>query len=51
MTTFLSIIGTFFLDFLIGEVVDAIIEVTLSFATVCFTAIPKIGSVFIGAIA
>ncbi len=51
MLSFLTIIGSFFLDFLIGEVVDAIIEVTLSFATVCFTAIPKIGSVFIGAIA
>ena len=51
MLTFLSIVSSFFLDFLIGEVVDAIIEVTLSFATMCFTTIPKIGSVFIGAIA
>ena len=51
MSTFLGLLASFFLDFLIGEVVDAIIEVTMSFATVCFTAIPKIGSVFIGAIA
>lgn len=51
MISFLTVIGSFFLDFLIGEVIDAIIEVTMSFATVCFTAIPKIGSVFIGAIA
>lgn len=51
MSTFLGLIASFFLDFIIGEVVDAIIECTLTFATVCFTAIPKIGSVFIGAIA
>ena len=51
MSTFIGLLSSFFLDFLIGEVVDAIIECTLTFATVCFTAIPKIGSVFIGALA
>ena len=51
MLSFVKLLGTIFLDFLIGEVVDSIIECALSFATACFTAIPKIGSVFIGAIA
>ncbi len=51
MSTFIGLLGSIFLDFLIGEVVDAIIECTLTFATTCFTAIPKIGSVFVGAIA
>lgn len=51
MISFIKLLGSIFLDFLIGEVVDGIIECTLTFATACFTAIPKIGSVFIGALA
>lgn len=51
MISFIKLLGSIVLDFLIEEVVDGIIECALSFTTACFTAIPKIGSVFIGAIA
>ena len=51
MSTFIGLLGSFFLDFLIGEVVYSINECTLTFSTACITVIPKIGSDFIGALA